>query len=213
VMEAALRLLHPFMPFLTEELWTRLPQASAADGAPASISLQPFPEAAADWRELEAEQQMAQLQEIIAAARNLRAEMKLDPKRKVAAELAPTAAIPRSLLERHSNALLRLANLNALLMADGGRRLDPSKGAVRTTAEFELLIPFDEAVDRGAEIEKIRREIARLEKDIQAKTARLADEAFRSKAPPDVVRTMEQALGDRRAEFERLRTRLSQHES
>jgi len=98
-------------------------------------------------------------------------------------------------------------------MADGGRRLDPSKGAVRTTAEFELLIPFDEAVDRGAEIEKIRREIARLEKDIQAKTARLADEAFRSKAPPDVVRTMEQALGDRRAEFERLRTRLSQHES
>jgi valyl-tRNA synthetase len=212
VIEAALRLLHPFMPFLTEELWTRLPQAPAVGGTAASISLQPFPESAADWPDAEAEKQMEQLQEMIVAARNLRAEMKVDSKRKVAAELAPGAAIPRSMLEKHSDALLRLANLSALRLADGGRHLDPSRGAMRTTVDFELLIPFEEAVDRTAELEKIRKEIERLEKDIQSKTARLGDPDFRSKAPAEVVSAMERTLGDRRAEMEKLRVRLGQLE-
>ena len=213
IMEAALRLLHPFMPFLTEELWTRLPQQAPAEGAPSSISLQPFPQAAPDWLDPEAEQQMNQLQEIIVAARNIRAEMKLDPKRKVAAELAPAAGFPRSMLERHSDALLRLANLSALRLADGGRRLDPSKGLVRTTAEFELLIPFEQAVDQAAEVAKLRKEIDRLEKDIQSKTARLGDADFRGKAPADVVNAMERTVSDRRTELEKLRARLRQLEA
>jgi len=208
VLEAALRLLHPFMPFVTEELWTRLPQA--VDTARASVSLQPFPEAAADWRDAEAERQMAQLQEIIVTARSIRAEMNAG---KVAAELAPGPRIPRSLLEKHSGALLRLANLSALRLADDGRHLDAARGTLRTTAEFELLIPFEETVDRSAEAAKVRQELARLEKDIHAKAERLADSAFRSKAPAAVVSKEEATLADRRTEFEKLRARLAQLES
>jgi len=211
VIEAALRLLHPFMPFLTEELWTRLPEGAAAK-AGASISMERFPEAEAAWHDPEAESQMALLQEIIAAARNIRAEMKLDPKKRVAAELKPAGGLPRAFLEKHSNALLRLANLGAVTLADDGRRLDPARGAMRSTAEFELLIPFDEAVDRTAEAEKVRKELARLEKDIEGKTARLGDEAFRGKAPAHVVSAMEATLVERRAEFEKLRARLGQLE-
>jgi valyl-tRNA synthetase len=212
VLEAALRLLHPFMPFLTEELWTRLPQDAAAAAQP-SISLEKFPEPLADWRDPEAEKQMELLQSIIAAARHIRAEMKLDPRRRVAAELAPAPGISRGFLEKHSGALLRLAYLSSMQLAHDGRHLDPARGAIHSTAEFELLIPFDEAVDRAAEAAKVRKDLERLEKDIQSKTARLADDAFRSKAPADVVRTMESALGERRAEFDKLRARLGQLEA
>ena len=207
VLEAALRLLHPFMPFVTEELWTRLPREV---GTAESISLERFPEAAAGWDDREAEEQMALLQEIITTARNIRAE--LDVKGKVPAELAPAANVSRSLLEKHSNALLRLANLSEVRLAHDGSHLDPARGVVRSTAQFELLIPFVQAVDRGTEAAKVRKELERLEKDIETKTARLGDAAFRSKAPAKVVQAEEQALGARRAEREKLRARLGQLE-
>ena len=70
------RLLHPIMPFLTEELWHRLPQRAGAR----SIALEHFPDPPDSWRDAEAEEQVALLQEIIVAARNIRAEMKIDPK-------------------------------------------------------------------------------------------------------------------------------------
>src|SRR6202035_585352 len=84
VFEAALRLLHPFMPFLTEELWHQFPQRAGAK----SIALECFPEVRDSWRNNSALEEFGLLQEIITAVRNIRAEMKLDPKKKVAAELS-----------------------------------------------------------------------------------------------------------------------------
>ncbi len=207
VLGTALRMLHPFMPFVTEELWMRLPGGEAQ-----SISLVSYPKAEKEWLDTEAEKEMMLLQEIIAAARNIRAEMKLDPKRRVAAELAPADGVSRSLLERHSDALLRLGNLSSVVLAEPGRHPDPGRGAVRSTAEFELLIPFEEAVDRAAEAAKVRKELERIERDIEAKMARLSDSAFRSKAPDKVVKAEEIALGERKAEQQKLRVRLGQLE-
>src|SRR5208283_4767106 len=80
--DAALRMLHPFMPFLTEELWHQLPQKAGAK----SIALDHYPEAHAAWKDEQAEHQMRFLQGLISFSRGLRAEMRLDPKKKVAAE-------------------------------------------------------------------------------------------------------------------------------
>jgi len=206
VFEAALRLLHPVMPFLTEELWHKLPKHHAAR----SIALQSFPEAREDWSDPEGEANMATLQEIIVAARNIRAEMKLDQKRKVAAEFSAQDPATRKLVEQNLEPLLRLAALSALSISAG--RLDSKGGAVRSTAQFDLRIAYGEGVDKQAETTKVKKEIERLAKDIEAKQARLSDDSFLSKAPPKIVDELRATLAARQVEHQKLLDRLRQFE-
>ncbi len=151
---------------------------------------------------------MALLQEIIVAARNIRAELKLDPKKKVPADSSSTDAAVRRTIQANLEPLLRLATLSDLhISAD---RLDSTGAAIRSTAQFDLRIAYGDVVDKAAEIAKAKKEIERLEKDVASKEARLDDEAFRSKAPVEVVRNMETTLAERKSELAKLRARLSQ---
>ena len=206
VFEAALRLLHPFMPFLTEELWHRLPQRAGAK----SIALEPFPKSRPDWMNEEAERQIALLQEIIVAARNIRAEVKLDPKRKVAADFSAADAAVRALVEANREPILRLAMLSDLQRVDG--HLDPAAGPVRSTAAFDLRMRFEKAVDGRAEVARLRKEMDRMAKDIESKRSRLADETFRSRAPEEIVRGLEATLRERQTEYQKLTEQLAQLE-
>jgi len=211
IFEAALRLLHPFMPFLTEELWHRLPQGSAAaDPAKRSIALQPFPQPPAKWADPEADGDVLLLQELIAAARNVRGELKLDPKRRVAADFSPASPAVRELVEQNRDVILRLGALSDLRLAAG--RLDPAAGPVRSTAQFELRIAYGETVDLGAELLRLRKDRERLARDLESKQNRLADETFRSRAPAEVVRQLEATLAERRIEFDKVSERLAQLE-
>ena len=204
VLDAALRLLHPAMPFLTEELWHKLPQPAGAR----SIALDHFPEARKEWVEASADAQMALIQEIIVAARNVRAEMKMDPKKKVAAEFSSKDAGVRALVQGNLDALARLASLSELTVSSGALASDGA--AVRSTAQFDLRIAYGDAVDKPAEIAKMQKEIERLAKDIETKKARLADETFTSKAPAKVVDDFKATLAAREAEYQKLVERLKQ---
>jgi valyl-tRNA synthetase len=206
MLEASLRLLHPVMPFLTEELWHRLPQRAAAR----SIALAQFPEPQAGWAKPNAEAAMATLQEIIVAARNLRAEIKLDPKRKAPAEILVSHDGARRLIERNVEPILRLATLSDLRFPTGS--LKPDGGAIRSTALFELRIPYGEVADKQAEISKLKKEIVRLTGDIESKQKRLADENFRQKAPQAVVENLSKTLAQRQLERKKLLERLAQLE-
>ncbi len=207
VFESALRLLHPMMPFLTEELWHQLPQRAGAK----SIALERFPAARPEWRDAVAERQMALLQEIITAARNIRAELKLDPRRKVGAEISVARPETRAFLEANLEAVLRLSTLSALNLVAGPF---PAGGAkVRSTADFDLRIAHAETLDVGAEIARLKKETDRLAKDVESKQARLADAAFRSRAPARVVQDMEDTLRERQVEHRKLLERLAQLES
>jgi valyl-tRNA synthetase len=204
--DAALRLLHPFMPFLTEELWHQLPQRAGAK----SIALEQFPAAKSEWLNGEAERQFALLQSAITEFRDIRAELKLDPKKKIAAEFSSEDSSARNLVELNRDAILRLAILSGLHMQE--RHLPASGGLVRSTAHFDVRVAFAEGLDVAAETARLRKEIERLEKDIAAKQQRLADETFRSKAPEQIVRGLEATLAERLVECDKLKSRFSQLE-
>src|SRR5579859_6186682 len=207
VFEYALRLLHPFMPFITEELWHRLPQKADAK----SISLQSFPAAHGSWRNSEAERSVALVQEIVVAARNIRAEIKLDTKKKVAADFASEDSEVRNRAAENLEVILRLGSLSALTIHTG--KLQSGEGAVRSTSQFDLRIQFEgEPVDAKAETAKLKKEKERLEKDIASKKQRLADDTFRSRAPAEIVGGLEATLAERQIEYQKIAERLAQLE-
>ena len=203
-LDAALRLLHPVMPFLTEELWHKLPQPPGAR----SIALDGFPQPRKEWTDVGADDSMARLQEIIVAARNIRAEMKLDPKRKVAADFSTRGAMLPTLVQENMDPLLRLATLSELRVTS--EHLDVAGAAVRSTAAFDLRIAYGETVDKAAEIARLQKEIERLDKDIESKQKRLADENFTSKAPAQVVDALRATMVERQIERQKLADRLAQ---
>ena len=196
------------MPFLTEELWHRLPQHAASADLEPSISLERFPEPQVHWPDSEAEEQVALLQEIIAAARNVRAELKIDPKARVPAEAFAADVEVRELLEKNRDMVQRLAALTEFRIS--AARLSPDGGAMRATAKFDLRIAHGETVDAQAEVARLRKEHERLLRDIESKQTRLADQTFRSRAPADVVSQMETTLSQRRLELEKIVGRLAQ---
>jgi valyl-tRNA synthetase len=204
-LEAALRLLHPIMPFLTEELWHRLPQPAGAK----SIALAAFPEPRAEWADGSVDKNMSYLQAGIVSARNQRAELKVAQKEKVPAEILILDEPERKLVEENRDTIMRLASLSELRSAP--RPAGGSGGtAVAVSADLDIRVIYEATVDRGAEIARIKKEVERLERDVESKTKRLADESFRSKAPAKIVRDLEITLTERQAEHQKLLDRLKQ---
>jgi valyl-tRNA synthetase len=203
-LDAALRLLHPVMPFLTEELWHKLPQLAGAR----SIAFSDYPQAFASWADNQSNSDMLALQEIVIRARNIRAEMKFDPKRKVPAEFWTDNPMFRILVEENRDAILRLASLSSL--ATPSMRPNLTAAGIRSTDRFDLLIRFEDAIDKQAEIARLRKEIDRLTADIDSKKLRLGDTDFRSKAPQEVVESMMATMVTRQLELKKLQERLRQ---
>jgi valyl-tRNA synthetase len=148
------------------------------------------------------------LQEIVVAARNIRAEMKLDQKKKVSADFSTGDPAVRKLVELNIEPVLRLATLSELAFSSG--HLDPSSGAIRSSSQFDLRIAHGAGVDKEAELARLKKEIERLAKDIESKRNRLADETFRQKAPAEIVRGIETTLAERQIELQKLLERLAQ---
>ena len=203
--DAALRLLHPFMPFLTEELWHQLPQPAGAK----SIALDMFPVAQESWKNSGALEEFEVLQYLITYVRNVRAEQKLDPRKKIAAELSSKEAAVGELVERNVDSILRLAFLSDLQVIPGKIGVG---GVIRSTARFDLRIPFAEIVDSQTEIARSKKEIEGLTKDIASKEAQLANETFRSRAPEKIIKGMEATLEQRRVELRKHMDRVAEFE-
>jgi valyl-tRNA synthetase len=204
VLDAALRLLHPFMPFITEELWHQIPQREGAK----SIALQAFPKAHPEWLRADAEAQFAALQSVITLAREIRSELKLDPRKKIAADFATTDAAVAELVQRNLDPLLRLAALTELHVTHG--KLDAKPGVIRSTAQFDVRIAYGEGVDKTAELARLKKETDKLEKDIASKQSRLKDEVFLSKAPEHIRENLKATLAERETELKKARERIAE---
>ncbi|HLZ14297.1 MAG TPA: valine--tRNA ligase [Candidatus Acidoferrum sp.] len=202
--DAALRLLHPVMPFLTEELWHQLPQKAGAK----SIALDTYPVAGERWKNRAALDEFAFLQDVIKSLREVRSQMKLDPKKKVQADFSSADAGLRASLAANLDAVLRLGILSGLNVT--AERLEQPGGAVRSTARFDLRIAYSDVVDVTGESARIKKEIEGLAKAIQSKEKQLSNEVFRSRAPEKVIKEMEGTLTEQRVELQKLNDRLAQ---
>lgn len=204
VFDAALRLLHPFMPFLTEELWHQLPRRSEDK----SISLQSFPTVRADWIDLVAEGQFACLQNVLGAIRNIRAELKSDPKKRLGATFSSSDAGIRTLIQGNRTGIIRLGFLSDLVVT--AEPLPNAGGVVRSTSQFDVRVAYSDVVDVQAEKTRIKKEIEGLQKAISSKEGQLGNETFRSRAPEKIIRGLEETLATQRIELKKLVDRLGQ---
>ncbi len=189
--ETALRLLHPAMPFLTEELWQRL----AAGGAkrPESIALAFYPQYRAEATDHAAEREIGILQEVVTMARTLRAESKLDPKQQLAGTLySRNDAL--ELARRHAEAVHRLANVKLEFAVGMAPSTSGVSAAIRSTAEFDLVLRLPKSQEE-AQRKRLEKEREQLVKNIANINRQLDDQAFKAKAPPHIVDGLLQKLG------------------
>jgi valyl-tRNA synthetase len=181
--EASLRLLHPVMPFITEEIW----QAMYAEQPPLkSIALARFPAADEAQIEAAAETEMAILQDLVVSIRNLRAELKIEPKVKVPVEIFAQDPAIRSMLEENLVAVLldRPANVEKVTFVEGSLA---KRGGARSTSRFDVHVTYEKKIDVAAECERLKKELERIEREIGNGQRQLANEQFLSKAPVKVV--------------------------
>jgi valyl-tRNA synthetase len=154
--------------------------------------------------------QFQMMQEVVTALRNIRAEMKLDPKKKMSAELYSFDGVTRDAMERSKDGIVRLASLSLLTISS--KPLEQAGGAVRSTAAFDVRIAYSDAVDGEAEKTRLKKEIEGLQKAISSKESQLGNETFRSRAPEKIIRGLEATLADQRIELQKLRERSTELE-
>ncbi len=189
IFEGALRMLSPFMPFITEELWH-----AVYDGKPPlkSIALAAYPKVDPSQVDTVAETEMAIMQDLIEGVRNIRAELKVEPKQKVAIEIFADGDI-RALIERNRGAVERLANVEGITFVETS--LSKSAGA-RSTARFDVRVLYERKMDATAERDRLSKELARLTQELTRATAQLNNDAFLAKAPAHVVEGLRKRKGE-----------------
>jgi valyl-tRNA synthetase len=208
--ESALRLLHPFMPFITEELWHQLPQREGAR----SIALDHFPEIHAERIDEQAERRINYIQQLVNFARVTRADSKVDPKTKFSFSIGN---VSKEYVDIIRNNLEPFKRLGVFSNVDFTPLSIAPDGTVFRTPEGDVGLRLDATptVKDGviaAEVVRLHKDLERLVKDIQSKRDRLEDQTFRSRAPEHIVKGLETTLSERQAEFAKLTERLTQLE-
>ncbi len=204
VLTQSLKLLHPFMPFLTEEIW----QTLVADGG--SVMVSPFPETDDACADPEAEREMEIVMEVITRIRNIRGEMNVAPSLKLKVTLAAPGATLPSTLERGRVSIMNLANLEALTVTGEGpsRRGRPRRSPETVRVYVFLAGVIDVAGEKG----RLEKEIAKIEKDLAVVSRKLANPDFLAKAAEAVVtkeREKAREFGEKRAALEAALIRLA----
>ncbi len=202
--DGALRLLHPVMPFITEEIWQAM-----YEGRPPlkSIALASYPQADKKQFNLAAEAEMAILQDLIVSVRNLRAELKVEPKVKVPIEVFAHEPEIRTMIEHNRGAVERLASVEKIMFVESS--LTKLPGA-RSTARFDVHVIFERKIDVAAECERLKKELEKIEKGIASGQKQLGNEQFLAKAPANVVENLRKQQQELAVLQEKTRSKLNE---
>jgi valyl-tRNA synthetase len=175
-----LMLLHPFMPFITEELWDRI--GEAADGRDTMLLLAPWPELSGLVDEA-ADREVAWITQTVTEVRSVRAEMNVPPSAQTPLVICGAGKDIATWVKRHHDTVAKMARLSSIEL-----KKTPPKGAVQIiTHDGVLALPLADIIDVTAEGERLKREIDKVTGEIEKLDAKLADESFTAKAPEHVV--------------------------
>ncbi len=178
VLKAVLTLLHPFMPFVTEELWAMMP------GGGAGIMLASYPEEDG-WADEEAEQEMQLAMDVVCAVRNIRGEMNVPPTKTLDVRIFTQDGNTSTILERLSPYVKELAKVGGVEIFEDGER--PHKAAAAVCQNVEVFILLEGVIDFEAEQKRIRKELDKVAKELGYARKKLSNEDFLSRAPEPVV--------------------------
>jgi valyl-tRNA synthetase len=190
-LETTMRLFHPFAPFVTEEIWQKLPKLSHLPG---SLMITRFPTAEPAWIDQAAEAEMSLVQDVVTTARMLRQTYNIKPNETVSIELRVPNETQRTTLDKFRDMIEGRAKLKATLTSGGEPVLGVAKAVIG--ADIQLLMQVAGLVDPVAESARIKKEIAKCEKEIAALDKKLGNADFLSRAPEEVVAEIRQRLAD-----------------
>ncbi len=204
VLEAALRLLHPMMPFITEEIWQRIKGLAGAEGE--TIMLQAFPCADNSKVDAEAIDAIEWLKRIIIGVRNIRGEMDISPKKHLAVFFKNGSPEDQSRLDDNEPFLKKLANIESITWLNEGDEAPMSATAL--AGEMEVLVPMAGLIDTEAEKARINKEIDKQGKEVKRLSGKLGNEKFVSNAPTDVVEKEKAKLAEAESALQKLQEQL-----
>ena len=195
VLERTLRLLHPFMPFITEEVWQNLLARLPREGQlPESIMIAPYPVADSQLLDDQAEEEMGLITEIIRAIRNARAEFRVEAQQWIEALVDTGDAAP--VVEAEAPAIKLLARVEPLYLLDGSSQQIPSNSITLVLSKVAVTLPLGDVVDLAAERRRLEQELHGGQDNLQRLRDRLQDPMFLERAPEDVVEREQQRLSD-----------------
>ena len=207
VLETLLRLLHPIIPFVTEEIWQAItPKLGIKD---ATIMLQPYPLSDNNRVDVDSLNDIDWLKEFIIGVRKIRSEMDIPPGKTLPVLLQQCSAQDLQRVDAHRNALNKLAKLESITTLSEN---EAPEAALALVGEMKVLIPLAGIIDKDAELQRLNKEIAKLEINIKQTGNKLNNPNFKDKAPPEVVQKVEQQLKEQEQKLAELKLQLEKIE-
>ncbi len=206
VLESLLRLAHPIIPFITEEIWQKV--APLAGVAGETLSTQSYPQADPALVESEAVRELEWIKRFVLGIRQIRGEMNIPPAKRLPVLLQSAHARDRHYLERNRGQLDFLARLESVTLLEEGQEAPES--AIALVGEMKILIPLAGVIDKAAESARLEKEIKRLQGDIERGENKLANPNFTAKAPAAVVEKERTKIAEQRSALEKLQEQLGQ---
>jgi valyl-tRNA synthetase len=187
VFKIILQLLHPFMPFVTEELWQVLNKSDKN-----SIMISTFPIYNKKWINEKAEKEMQFIMDVITSVRNIRGEMQIPPSKKLQLLISVSDGLSKKIIESGKNYIIIMANLEGLNVDIN--LVEPKGVATGVIGSTKIFVPVAGIVDIAAEKSRLEKELARVEKDLQQSSKKLANRDFLERAAANIIKKEEEKL-------------------
>jgi len=196
VLETILRLAHPIMPFITEDIWQRISEQAGKSGE--TIMTQPYPESDPDKIDELAEIEIEWVMAFILGVRKIRGEMDISPGKRVPVLIADASADDLAKLAANRSFLDVVGKIESIDVLDQGK--EQPEAAITMLGNMKLLIPMAGLIDKGAELARLGKQALQIEAEIQRVSKKLGNSGFVEKAPAVVVQKEQQKLDDYRVQ-------------